>query len=38
VIKLDRSLAGRRLDVDVEATDKLGRRQLETGVGTLRIG
>ncbi len=36
-LRLDPSLAGRRLDLDVEATDRDGVRQVERAAGTLRV-
>ncbi len=36
-LRLDPSLAGRRLRLAVEATDRRGRRQHETQAGTLRV-
>jgi hypothetical protein len=36
-LRLDPSLAGRRLVVDVEATDRSGRRQLERGAATISV-
>ena len=36
-IRLDESLAGQTLQVEVEATDVRGRRQLERDVGTIRV-
>ncbi len=36
-LRVDRSLAGARLGLEVEAVDRDGRRQLETDAGTLRI-
>jgi hypothetical protein len=36
-LRLDRSLAGRRLRVDVEAVDVRGRRQLERTAGAIRV-
>jgi len=36
-LQLDRSLAGQTLDVDVEATDRRGRRQLERDAGRIRV-
>jgi hypothetical protein len=36
-LRVDPSLAGERLRLEVEATDVRGRRQLETRAGTLRI-
>ncbi len=35
-VRIDGRLAGERLALDVEATDRRGRRQLERGAGTLR--
>lgn len=37
-LRLDESLAGRRLILDVEASDLRGRRQIERGAGTIRVG
>lgn len=37
-VRLDPSLAGRRLVLDVEAADVRGRRQLERGAGVIRVG
>ena len=36
-LKLDKSLAGETLSVDVEATDVKGRRQLQQDAGTIRV-
>jgi hypothetical protein len=36
-LRVDPSVAGRRLRLDVEATDTQGRRQLERDAGTLRV-
>jgi Ca2+-binding RTX toxin-like protein len=36
-LRLDESLAGQTLRVEVEATDARGRRQLERGAGTVRV-
>jgi RTX calcium-binding nonapeptide repeat (4 copies) len=36
-LRLDRSLAGQRLRVEVEATDRRGARQLERDAGTIRV-
>jgi hypothetical protein len=36
-VELDASLAGRRLTIDVEATDVRGRRQIERDAGALRV-
>ncbi len=36
-LRIDASQAGRQLDLEVEATDVNGRRQLERGAGTLRV-
>ncbi len=36
-LRLDPSLAGRRLVVDVEATDRSGRRQLERGAAAISV-
>jgi RTX calcium-binding nonapeptide repeat (4 copies) len=36
-LRIDRRLAGRRLEVEVEATDAAGNRQLETGAGFVRV-
>ena len=37
-VRLPKSLAGADLRVDVRATDSDGRRQLERGAGTIRVG
>jgi hemolysin type calcium-binding protein len=37
-LRLDASLAGQTLRADVEATDRRGRRQLELGAATVRVG
>jgi hypothetical protein len=37
-LRLDPSLDGRRLVLDVEATDVRGRRQLERGAGVIHVG
>jgi hypothetical protein len=37
-LRLDSSLAGRRLTLDIEATDVRGRRQIERGAGVIRLG
>lgn len=37
-LRLDPSLAGRRLALDVEATDVRGRQQIERGAGAIRLG
>jgi hypothetical protein len=37
-LRIDRTLAGRRLAVEVEATDAAGNRQLETGAASIRVG
>jgi len=36
-LRLDQSLAGRRLRLEVEATDQRGRRQLEPKAGRIRV-
>ncbi len=36
-LRLDEALAGQTLKVEVEATDRRGRRQLERNAGTIRI-
>jgi hypothetical protein len=36
-VRLDASLAGGRLEAEVEATDTRGRRQLERDAGTIRV-
>jgi hypothetical protein len=36
-LRLDRSLAGRRLRIEVEAVDTRGRRQIERNAGSIRI-
>jgi hypothetical protein len=36
-LRLDRSLAGRRLRVDVEAVDAHGARQVERHAGSIRV-
>lgn len=36
-LRIDRKLAGRRLEVEVEATDAAGNRQLETGAASIRV-
>ena len=36
-LRLDRSLAGQRLRVEVEAADRRGARQLERDAGTIRV-
>jgi len=36
-VRLPESLAGRRLRVDVQATDAQGRTQLEPGAGLIRV-
>jgi hypothetical protein len=36
-LRLARSLAGRRLRVEVKATDRRGRRQLERDAATVRV-
>jgi RTX calcium-binding nonapeptide repeat (4 copies) len=36
-LKLDKSLAGETLSVDVEATDVKGKRQLQNDAGTIRV-
>jgi hypothetical protein len=36
-VRLDESLAGQTLQVDVEATDARGARQLERDAGTVRV-
>ncbi|MGD9573013.1 MAG: hypothetical protein AB7V62_14085 [Thermoleophilia bacterium] len=36
-VRLDGSLAGRRLAIDVEAVDRAGRRQVERGAGALIV-
>jgi hypothetical protein len=36
-LRLDRSLAGRRLRIEVEAVDRRGRRQIERNAGSIRI-
>jgi hypothetical protein len=36
-LKLDKSLAGETLSVDVEATDVKGKRQLQQDAGTIRV-
>jgi hemolysin type calcium-binding protein len=36
-LRLDRSLAGRRLRLEVEAVDTRGRRQIERNAGSIRI-
>jgi hypothetical protein len=36
-IRLDRSLAGQTLSIEVKATDTRGRRQLERNAGTVRV-
>ncbi len=36
-VELDASLAGRRLTIDVEASDVRGRRQIERDAGALRV-
>ena len=37
-LRIDRRLAGRRLEVEVEAIDAAGNRQLETGAASIRVG
>jgi hypothetical protein len=37
VLRLDRSLAGRRLRLEVEAVDRDGARQLERDAGSIRV-
>jgi hypothetical protein len=37
-LKLDKGLAGESLDVDVEATDVSGKRQLQRDAGTITVG
>lgn len=37
-VRLDRELAGTRLQVEVEAADAAGNRQLETAAGSIRVG
>ncbi len=37
-LRVDPSLAGERLGLEVEAVDRNGRRQIETDAGTLRVG
>jgi hypothetical protein len=36
-VRIDPSLAGRKLSIDVEAADTEGRRQLERNAGTIRV-
>jgi Ca2+-binding RTX toxin-like protein len=36
-LRIDGSMTGRRLGLEVEATDKQGRRQLERDAGTIRV-
>jgi hypothetical protein len=36
-LRVDSSMAGKRLRLEVEATDTRGRRQLERNVGTIRV-
>jgi hypothetical protein len=36
-LRIDASMAGQRLGLEVEATDKQGRRQLERNAGTIRV-
>jgi hypothetical protein len=36
-LRIDRKLAGRRLEVEIEATDAAGNRQLETGAASIRV-
>ena len=36
-LRIDGELAGRRLDVEVEATDAAGNRQVETGAASIRV-
>jgi hypothetical protein len=36
-LKIDSSMAGQKLGLEVEATDTRGRRQLERGAGTVRV-
>jgi hypothetical protein len=37
-LRIDASMVGQKLGLEVEATDKQGRRQLETNAGTVRVG
>jgi hypothetical protein len=36
-LRIDPAMAGRKLDLEVEATDTRGRRQLERAAGTIRV-
>ena len=36
-VRLDESLAGKKLTLEVEATDTRGARQLERDAGTIRV-
>jgi hypothetical protein len=37
-LRIDRKLAGTKLEIEVEATDAAGHRQLETAAGSIRVG